>query len=111
MITLHFRFGADMVKIVIDNNSLYFANSSYGGQLAPIDGLVFNKAGVLKEFPDLKDNPFWREEALRRFKEHLFALQTEDHKADYVIHDLAKHGYQAILMEKAGFRPRRLNVV
>ena len=108
MIVVHFRLGGDMVQVAINGNSLLFSNTTYGSQYAPINGLVLSKAGVIKEFPDLADNPFWRDEAINRFKAHLSLLQSEDHKADYIIQDLAKHGYQAILLEKAGFRPRRL---
>lgn len=104
MIDLLFRFGPDVIFVRVDGTNLSFGNTSFGAQIAPIDGLRLNQAGVIKEFPELKDNPQWREEAITRFKNRIKELPDEDQRAKYVIEDLKKYGYIPWKMKKIGFR-------
>lgn len=105
MIEIIFYFGTEIVIARIDGHSVMLGSSSHGAMLAPIDGLKLNRDGVIKEFPDLKDNPEWNAVAIERFKKHLYSLKSEDKIADYVISDLRKFGYQPKYKQKAGFRP------
>lgn len=108
MIEVLFYFGADVVLVRIRGNHITFVNSQYGAQEASIDGLKLNQVGVIKEFPDLKDNPEWKEKAIIRFKNHVAKLSTEGDIADYIIDDLKKYGYKPVSKQQAGFRPIKL---
>ena len=103
-----FHLGPDVVLVKIDGTSILFGNTSFGALLAPIDGIQLSKAGVEKEFPDLKDNVSWREEAIKRFKEKIAGLPSERQRADYIIADLQSHGYIPKMMQVGGFRPVKL---
>jgi hypothetical protein len=108
VIIVMMRYGSEMVFIRIDGNKILFGDTSQGAQITPIENLRLSKSGVEKEFPDLVGNINWRNEAIKRFKEHLATFQTEQHKADYVIEDLKKHGYTPYAIQIAGRRPTRL---
>lgn len=109
MITLLFRFGGDMTMIKIDGNNITFGSVSQGAQMAPIEGLRLSRSGVEKEFPDLKDKENWNKEALKRFKEKIKSLKTERDKAQYVITDLKKHGYEPYRLQVNGRRPEKIS--
>ena len=91
--TITFQFGSDMVIVTIDGNSIKFGNIQYGAQLAAIEGLKLDHAGVIKEHPDLENNEEWRRIAAERFRDKIRSLQSEQARADYIISDLSKHGY------------------
>lgn len=99
----------EVVEVRVHDNAVYFRNSNYGGQWAPIEGLKLNYEGVIKEMPELQGNPSWEVEAIVAFKEKIRAMKTEDEKIDYIIDDLRKHGYTPKLKQKQGFRPERLS--
>lgn len=109
MIELMFEFGGDAILIIIRNHSVKFGNTAYGVQMADIAGLKLDKKGVLKEFPDLETNENWRAEAIKRFKEKIQALDTEDEISNYIISDLRKYGYKPRFRQKAGFRKEVIN--
>jgi len=77
--------------------------------MAPLKNLKLNKAGVTKEFPDLEDSPDWREEAVKRFEEHIRGYKTEMAKAKYIISDLRKHGYIPKRLQEKGKRWVKIN--
>ncbi len=104
-----FQFGAEMIEVRIDGNNCLFRTKDYGGALYPIDNLRLDKAGVIKEFPDLKDNEDWSEEAIKRFKEKLKGMKTMRKKMDYVVEDLKKYGYKPMYEQQDGCRTRKLN--
>ena len=108
MLEVLFYFGKEIVLITINGKTVMFGNTSFGSRLATIDGLKLNYSGVIKEFPDLKDNPLWREEAIKRFKAHCESLPNEDAIANYVIEDLKKYGYQPKFKQRQGFRPEAI---
>ena len=110
MIRLYFEKLGSTSIIMINNNSLHLCSDLTGNTFVPIDYIRFDRDGVLKEFPDLSSRDDWRDEALKRFKQHISELPTEDMKADYVIKDLSqKHGFIPTTKIKDGFRPVRLS--
>ena len=108
MIGIIFNFGADIVEVRIKDNNLFFRTSQFQN-FGDIDGIKLNKVGVLKEFPDLKDNEDWQSIARNRFKDKIKQMKTEREQADYVKNDLQKFGYTPMWEMVQGFRPKKLN--
>ena len=104
MIQLIFFQGNDIVLIQIRGNHITFCNSVFGAQEAPIDGLKLSYDGALKEYPDLKDRPDWKEEVIKRFKTKIKEMRSEDEIANYIIEDLRKYGFEPKHKLKQGFR-------
>jgi len=104
MIEIIFYFGTEIVMVRIREGRITFCSSSNGNYEAPIEGLKLSRPGVIKEFPDLKDNPLWKDEAIKRFKEKIEGFTSEEAIAEYVIIDLQKHGYIPKWKQKQGFR-------
>ncbi len=68
MIGVIFSFGEDTIEVrVIDKQVLFRTSQCH--QFADISGIRLDKAGTIKEFPDLKDNEDWNKIAKERFKE------------------------------------------
>ena len=107
MIGLIFHLGSEVVEARVDGKSISFRTSSYGGQFVPIDSLYFSKEGVIKENPDLENDPLWKVKAIERFKESI-KNKSENQIADYLIEDLQKYGYQPYLKHIKGFRPEKI---
>jgi len=108
MIEVIFYFGTEIVMARIREGRVTFCSSSNGNYEATIEGIKLSKAGVMKEFPDLKDNPLWKEEAIKRFKQKINELGTEEAIAEYIIADLQKVGYVPKWKQKQGFRRVKL---
>ena len=104
MIEAIFLFGADVILIRIDNHKVEFGNTSYGAQLATIDGLLLSKEGVGREFPDLIGRDDWREEAIRRFKENIKSIHGEKAILWYIKDELENHGYVLKRWKQNGYR-------
>lgn len=104
MIGLIFYYGQEIIYIRVDGHNVNFSNSTFGAVETSIDGLKLNKSGVLKEHPDLKDRDDWKEEAIKRFKDLINVMKTEESIAEYLIQDLKKYGYVPKWKQKAGFR-------
>ena len=96
-----FYRGGDMNIIKINGNDLLFSDSGTGW--FPIEGLRLSADGVMKENPDLADNPNWRGEAIRRFKEKFKDIPDAE-KVAYVIEEMKKFGWSAKTIKKDGFR-------
>ena len=107
MIGLIFSFGADTIEVRIQDVNIHFRTSD-SQQFVGIEGLKLNRDGVIKEFPDLKDNEDWNKEAVKRFKKKMKIMKTEMERANYVIKDLQKFGYKPMFMQRQGFRPIKL---
>lgn len=106
MIKGTFKLGSDLIDAIIrDKNLIFHDNSS--GAITTIEGLRISRAGVLKEHPDLKDNPDWKKIAIDRLKKHIKSLEKEIKMLYYVKDELNKFGYEALHYQKAGFRPRK----
>ena len=108
MIEVIFQLGSEMIGVLIRDKDVLFQTVQTGAMIVPIESLGFSKQGVVKEFPDLENDPDWRDKAIIRFKAHLFTLPNEQARADYVIKDLAKYGYKPLMIKKKGFRPKRV---
>lgn len=108
MIELMFTFGSEYILVVIKGHQVTFGNTSFGAQMASIDGLKLDKSGVIREFPDLANNNNWREEAVKRFKEKIMALDSEEAISIYIIEDLKKYGYKPYYKQIAGHRKERI---
>ena len=104
MIEVLFYFGTEIIMVRIRGNHVTFVNSAMGAVESTIDGLKLSRAGVIKEFPDLKDSPDWNTEAIIRFKNKIKEMKTEEEIVDYIIEDLRKFGYIPKFKQKAGFR-------
>lgn len=108
MIDVIFQLGNEIVFVRIDKGNVLFSTGTHKEYLEPIDSLKLDYGGVIKEFPDLKDNKQWRSEAIQRFKHHIKSLNSEDKIFDYIKNDLAKYGYVPIKKMKAGHRPEAI---
>ena len=108
MIGVVFEFLGSPVEVRLEGYNCLFRTTQYGGAFAPIEGLRLDKKGVEKEFPDLKDKENWREEAIKRFKEKLKTMETEEQRIDYIIDDLKKYGYIPRYKQKQGSRTVKL---
>jgi len=101
-----FKFGGDLVEVIVDGGNLLF-NDVSSGVMSPIEGLRLDKAGALKEHPDLIDNKDWKKETIKRFKKHVSKFKSEDDKIEYVKIELKNYGYEALTKQKAGWRPKK----
>lgn len=107
MIKLTLKLGSELIEVIVNGNELLFYDIGTR-TFTTIEGLKFSKAGVLKEFPELENNPDWKKIALERLKEHIKSLQTERDKIDYCMKELIKFGYTALFIQRAGFRPEKI---
>lgn len=107
MIGVVFQFGSEFVEVRVKDNGVYFRTSQFTN-FATIDGIKLSKSGVIKEFPDLKDNDDWQNIARERFKGKIKQMKTEREKTDYIINDLKKFGYVPLYEQPQGFRPKKL---
>lgn len=108
MIDLFFNYLNEYILVRIEGKKILFGNTSYKGQMATIEGLQLSKEGAIKEFPELKDRTDWREEAIRRFKDTIEQLPSEEDIAQYIINDLKKYGYIPKLKQRQGFRIEKI---
>lgn len=106
MINATFKLGGDVMSIKIEGANLFFFDVATG-QVAPIEGLRLSKAGVLKEFPDLKDEIEWKKIAIKRLKNHIKELSNEEERLIYVKDELIKFGYEPLMYQKSGFRTQK----
>jgi hypothetical protein len=106
MIHAQFKLAGDIFDIIVDGNNLMFQDIGTG-MITSVEGLRLSKAGVLKEHPDLKDDSDWKKIAIDRLKEHVKKYRTEMEKVHYVKDELNKFGYDALMYQQAGFRPKR----
>lgn len=104
MISAMFTFGTETILVVVKGHDVTFGNTLYGAQMAPLKGLKLDRAGVEREFPDLKDNPAWREEAVKRFSDKIKTLNTEENILTYIVEDLRKFGYKPLYKQVQGHR-------
>lgn len=98
----------EVVEVRVNDSDVYFRSSSYGAGFVPIEGLKLSKSGVVKEFPELEEDPFWQHKAIQKFKEKIHSMKSEDEKITYIIEDLRKFGYTPKIKQKAGWRPQKL---
>jgi hypothetical protein len=104
MIDIILYYGTEIVFVRISGYQIKFATSTFGNRWTDISGLKLNKAGTLKTFPDLIDREDWKQEAIKRFKEHVQSLRNEEEICTYVCDELRKCGYIPKYKQKASFR-------
>lgn len=107
MITTTFAFGNDIRNIIIRDNELYFCEIQ-NNHISTISGLKLDRAGVFREHPDLKDNKAWKEIAIKRFKKKFKSITGETKKNRYIIDELTKFGWKALMKQRAGHRPEKI---
>ena len=106
MIEATFRLRGEVIEVIVRGTELLFYDIS--SQLTSvIEGLRLNKAGVIKEFPDLENNPEWKKIAIQRLKDYIKKLKTEMERIIYVKNELEQHGYEPLYLQRAGFRPQK----
>lgn len=106
MINATFQLASDLVSVKVEENNLCFFDVG-SGQVTTLEGLRMSKAGVLKEFPDLKDEIEWKKFAIDRLKDHMKSFNTEMEKMIYIKNELIKFGYAPLHYAKQGFRPQK----
>lgn len=105
MIDLLFHFAGDHIFVRIEGTNVTFGNTAQGAFMAPLKGLRLNREGVMKEFPDLKDNLDWQRIAIERFNDKIKKLPNEKSRSDYIIEDLTLlHHYKLKYRKIAGMR-------
>lgn len=102
-----YRFAQSIHHVIVDGNNVMFLNSD--GVISTIEGIGLNKAGVLKEFPDLEHEPEWRRIAIERFKAKIKSFNTEMDVTNYVKDELTRWGHEALMYQRAGFRPSKFS--
>ncbi len=106
MIKGSLKFGGDIMEVIVEGNSLKFFDTSTG-IITTIEGLKISKGGVIKEHPDLENDPEWRKKAIERLKKHMKQFQTEENKLDYVRDEFIKFGYEPLMKQRAGHRTKK----
>jgi len=107
----HTPTGSLLVVEIVGNRIISFATLHQGLTMySTIDGLKFSKVGMLKSFPDLKDLDFaeMKKEAMKRFKQKIKEMKTEQELHAYIVDDLKNHGYVLYKTEKKGFRTNKV---
>lgn len=110
MIEIIFEFGNEVILVKVQGKNVLFGNTTFGAQMADISGLKLDYDGVCREFPDLKDHEDWRGEAIKRFKEKIESMESEEEIVSYLVGDLRKQGYVPKFKQKQGFRREVINV-
>jgi len=108
---LYFELAGDVVIVKIVGFNVTFATSQVElTQFYPIEALRLSKTGMLREHPDLKGMSEWdmKLETIKRLKEHIKKLKTEDKIKDYIIEELSKQGYSIKMIKRKGFRPQKV---
>jgi hypothetical protein len=108
MIGLILEYANNKVEIRVQGLTCYFRTSDFS-KFATIDGIKLDYKGVCREHPDLETAEDWREQAIKRFKEKIKQMETEQQIIKYLIVDLRKYGYKPLFIQRAGYRPVRLN--
>jgi len=109
-LSIIFEFGKEIVEMKIKGTNCFFKTKQSFGQFVPISGIRLDKKGVIREHPDLVDNPNWKEEAIDRFESKLKSYNTEMERMKYIVNDLRKYGYKPLYYRREGFRkPIKIN--
>lgn len=103
MINSILEFAGKVIEVKVENGNLSFKSDNLGGYY-PIENIKLSKDGCIKEHPDLKDNPEWRTESIKRLKEHISKINDDNKIMDYVIFELCKIGYNFLSKQRSGFR-------
>lgn len=108
MIELYFDYAGEIVIVKVNGHNILFSTSALNYQtFVPIESISLKREGIIKEYPDLKDKPdgLMREEAIKRLKEYIKGLGSENEVKGYVIKELESQGYILKRIKRDGFRP------
>ena len=108
MISTIFQYGTEIIEVRINQTNCLFRTANTQGGFVPIEGIKLEKAGCIKEHPDLKNDKEWNKESIKRFKKKIKEFTTEKQRMKYIISDLTKHGYKPIYYQQEGFRPVKI---
>jgi len=108
MIGVIFEFNSSHIEVRVEGYNCGFRTGEFGGALVPIDSLQIDKAGSIKEHPDLKDDNEWKKKTIERFKLKIKELNSENERIKYIINDLKKYGYIPRYIQRAGHRPIKI---
>lgn len=102
-----FQRGSErMIIRVIGNNVLFI--DPQNNMVAPIEGLSLKREGVIKEYPDLKDDPEWKQKAIQRFVDKVKSLDNENKAINWIIEEMKQMQYIPLYMAKQGWRPQKI---
>ena len=104
MIDIILFYGTEIVLVRIQGSNINFSTSSSQGKYSDISGLRIDKRAAIKKWPDLEDKEDWKDEAVKRFKEHIKSMPNEEEIYSYVINELRSVGYIPKYRLKQGFR-------
>jgi len=108
MISTIFQYGTEVIEVRINQTNVLFRTQGTQGGFVPIEGIKLEKAGCVKEHPDLKNDKEWKEKTIKRFKEKIKEYDTEKQRMNYVMKDLIKHGYKPLHFQQSGHRPVKI---
>ena len=102
-----FQQGSQRIVVrVIEDNVLFIDLEN--NMMSPIEGLNLNKTGVIKEHPDLKDDPKWKQKAIQRFTDKIKSFKSEKERMEWIIKELKPMGYKALFWQRQGHRPKKI---
>lgn len=100
-----------LVSMQIGKGKVISISTMSGGvtKYGTLEDIKYNRVGILKKFPDLKDLAWaeMRKKAIERLRKHILAFDSEEKVKDYLINDFKEYGYELYLTQKKGFRPKR----
>ena len=108
MISTLFQNGSEIMEVRIKDSTCIFRTQNTQGGFIPIEAIKLEKAGCIREHPDLKNDKDWRDESIKRFKQKIKTCETEKQRMKYIISDLTKYGYKALYYQQQGFRPVKI---
>lgn len=108
MIDLIFFRGTEITFVRTDGHNVRFASSLDPNKYSSFSGLKLDYEGCIKEFPDLKGNPDWKEEVVKRFDEKIKSMDSEEEIVEYIVEELQKYGYILKKKQRSGFRPEAI---
>ena len=103
----HFKKAGEIMVVRIINDVVLFIDIQ-NNTMSPFEGLSLNKLGVIREYPDLKDNPNWKQIAIERFVSKIKSLKDEKERMDFMIKEMKEMQYTPMFMSKNGFRPQKI---
>lgn len=108
---LSFTIGNQIGIMKINGNNIEYGKM-FGGNMVfmPIEKLKFDYAGIIKEFPDLKDKPEQEAHTIahERFKDKVKNMNSESEVCEYVISEIRKFGGIPQYKQRAGFRKEKI---
>lgn len=104
MIGVIFTLGNELLEVRIDENNLLFRTKETQ-IFYPIENLRIDKAGAIKENPDLVDDENWREKTIQRLKEKIKGMGSDMERKEYIITEMKKMGYTPYAYQRQGHRP------